>query len=113
MEFGSRHAEGKAYLQIPHRYSGLDAEKLEPWSEVDTLQVLVDSGWATDKMDRISTSAGVAQIVGCTILCLSRAPLPAEAEEHAVGSGACGGLFICTVASVFWRRSEAGLSFRQ
>ena len=35
--------------------------KLETWKVVDTLQMMVDSGWATDKVDRRSTSAGVAQ----------------------------------------------------
>ena len=33
---------------------------LEPWKDVDTLQMMVDSDWATDKVDRRSTSAGVA-----------------------------------------------------
>ena len=64
---------------------------------------MVDSDWATDKVDRRSTSAGVAQLGGCTILTYSRtqgsrALSSAEAEGYALGSGACEGLFICTVA---------------
>ena len=39
--------------------------KLEPWKDVDTLQMMVDSDWATDRVDRRSTSAGVAQLGGC------------------------------------------------
>ena len=42
--------------------------KLEPWKDVDTLQMMVDSDWATDKVDRRFTSAGVAQLGGCTII---------------------------------------------
>ena len=38
--------------------------KLEPWKDVDTLQMMVDSDWATGKVDRESTSAGVAQLGG-------------------------------------------------
>ena len=73
---------------------------LEPDREIDTLQMMVDSDWATDKVDRISTSAGVAQLGGCTILTYSRTPAlsSAEAEGYALGSGACEGLFICAVA---------------
>ena len=77
--------------------------KLEPWKDVDTLQMMVDSDWATDKVDRRSTSAGVAQLGGCTIFTYSRtqgspAMSSAEAEGYALGSGACEGLFICAVA---------------
>ena len=77
--------------------------KLEPWKDVDTLKMVVDSDWATDKVDRRSTSAGVAQLGGCTILSYSRrrgspALSSAEAEGYALGSGACEGLFICAVA---------------
>ena len=76
---------------------------LEPDREIDTLQMMVDSDWATDKVDRRSTSAGVAQLGGCTILSYSRtqgspALSSAEAEGYALGSGACEGLFICAVA---------------
>ena len=76
---------------------------LEPDREIDTLQMMVDSDWATDKVDRRSTSAGVAQLGGCTILTYSRtqgspALSSAEAEGYALGSGACEGLFICAVA---------------
>ena len=46
--------------------------KLEPDREVDTLQMMVDSDWATDKVDRRSTSAGVAKLGGCTIHTYSR-----------------------------------------
>ena len=42
--------------------------KLEPWKDVDSLQMMVDSDYATDKVDRRSTSAGVAQLGGCTII---------------------------------------------
>ena len=64
---------------------------------------MVDSDWATDKVDRRSTSAGVAQLGGCTILTYSRthgspALSSAEAEGYAPGSEAYEGLFICTVA---------------
>ena len=77
--------------------------KLEPDREIDTLQMMVDSDWATDKVDRRSTSAGVAQLGGCTILTYSRthgspALSSAEAEGYAPGSEAYEGLFICTVA---------------
>ena len=83
--------------------------ELEPWKDVDrlqlldTLQMIVDSDWATDKLNRRSTSAGVAQLGGCTILTYSRsqgspALSSAEAEGYALGSGACEGLFICSVA---------------
>ena len=34
--------------------------KLEPWKNVDTLLMMVDSDWSTDEVDRRSTSAGVA-----------------------------------------------------
>ena len=76
---------------------------LEPDREIDTLQMMVDSDWATDKVDRRSTSAGVALLGGCTILSYSRtqgspALSSAEAEGYALGSGACEGLFICSVA---------------
>ena len=76
---------------------------LEPDREIDTLQMMVDSDWATDKVDGRSTSAGVAQLGGCTILTYSRtqgspALSSAEAEGYALGSGACEGLFICAVA---------------
>ena len=40
--------------------------KLETWKDVDTLQMLVDGDWATDKVDRRSTSAGVRAARGCT-----------------------------------------------
>ena len=65
---------------------------------------MVDSDWATDKVDRRSTSAGVAQLGGCTIITYSRtqrspaALSSAEAEGHPLGSGAYEGLFICAVA---------------
>ena len=75
--------------------------KLEPWKDVDTLQMVVDSDWATDKVDRRSTSA--APLGGCTIITYSRtqgspAMSSAEAEGCALGSGACEGLSICAVA---------------
>ena len=68
--------------------------RLEPDREIDTLQMMVDSDWATDKVDRRSTSAGIAQLGGCTILSYSRtqgspALSSAEAEGYALGSGAC------------------------
>ena len=77
--------------------------KLEPWKDVDTLQMMVDSDGVTDKVDRRSTSAGVARLGGCTIITYSRtqgspAMSSAEAEGYALGSGACEGLFICAVA---------------
>ena len=77
--------------------------RLELDREIDTLQMMVDSDWATDKVDRRSTSAGVAQLGGCTILTYSRtqgspALSLAEAEGYVLGSGACEGLFICAVA---------------
>ena len=76
---------------------------LEPWKDVDTPKMFVDSDWATDKVDRRSTSAGIAQFGGCTILSYIRtqgspALSSAEAEGYALGSGACEGLFICAVA---------------
>ena len=76
---------------------------LEPLKDVDSLQMMVDSDWTTDKVDRRSTSAGVAQLGGCTIITYSRtqgspAMSSAEAEGYALGSGACEGLFICAVA---------------
>ena len=63
--------------------------KLEPWKDVDTWQMLVDIG-ATDKVDRRSTSAGVAQLGGCTIITYIRtqgspALSSAEAEGYALG----------------------------
>ena len=72
--------------------------KLETWKDVETLQMLVDSVWATDKVDRGSTSAGVAQLGGCTIITYSRmqgspALSSAEAEGDGLGRGACEGLF--------------------
>ena len=77
--------------------------RLEPDREIDTLHMMVDSDWATDKVDRRSTSAGVAQLGGCTILTHNRtqgspALSSAEAEGYAFGSGAYEGLFICVVA---------------
>ena len=77
--------------------------KLEPDREIDTLQMMVDSDWATDKVDRRSTSAGVAQLGGCTMLTYSRtqgspALSSAEAEGYTLGSGACEGLLIGTAA---------------
>ena len=77
--------------------------RLEPDREIDTLQMMVDSDWATDKVDRRSTSAGVALLGGCTVLSYSRtqgspALSSAETEGYALGSGACEGLFICSVA---------------
>ena len=45
--------------------------RLEPDREINTLHMMVDSDWATDKADRRSTSAGVAQLGGCTILSYS------------------------------------------
>ena len=54
---------------------------LEPDREIDTLQMMVDSDWATDKVDRRSTSAGVAQLGGCTIrLCHRRKPKGTPSE---------------------------------
>ena len=78
--------------------------KLEPWKDVDTLQMMVDSDWATDKVDRRSTSAAVAQLGGCTIITNRRTQgsptmSSAEAEGYALGSGVCEGLFICAVAN--------------
>ena len=72
--------------------------ELEPWKDVDTLQMMVHSDWATDTVDRRS-----AQLGGCTIITYSRtqgspAVSSAEAEVYALGSGACEGLFICAVA---------------
>ena len=66
----------------------------EPWKDVDTLQMMVDSK---------STSAGVAQLGGFTIITYSRtqgslAMSSAEAEGYTLGSGACEGLFTCAVA---------------
>ena len=86
--------------------------KLEPWKDVDTLQMMVDSDWATDKVDRRSTSAGVAQLGGGTIFTYRRtqgspAMSSAEAEGYALGSGACEGLFICAVAKELGMASEA------
>ena len=78
--------------------------KLESWKDVDTLQMMVDSDWATDKVDRRSTSAGVAQLGGCTIITYCRtqgSPAMSSAEAYALGSGACEGLFICAVAKEF------------
>ena len=77
--------------------------QLEHWKNVDSLQMMVDSEWATDKVDRRSTSAGVAQLGGCTMITCSRtqgspAMSSAEAEGYALGSGACEGLFIFAVA---------------
>ena len=46
---------------------------------------------------RRSTSAGVAQLEGCTIITYSRT---AETEGYALGSGACEGVFICAEAKV-------------
>ena len=94
-EFGSR----RTYL-VGTPYWTL---KLEPRKDADTLQMIVDSDWATDKVDRRSTSAGVAQLGGCTIItdCRtqgSRAMSSAEAEGYALESGACEGLSICAVA---------------
>ena len=62
-------------------------KKLEPWKDVDTLQRMVDN-------DRRSTSAGVAQIGGCTVITYSRtqgspAMSSAATEGYALGSGAC------------------------
>ena len=78
--------------------------KLEPWKDVDTLQMMVDRDLATGKVDRRSTSAGVAQLGGCTIITCSRtqgspATPSAEAEGYALGSGACEGLFVSAVAN--------------
>ena len=83
-----RHLMGTRYWKL----------KLEPWK----VQMLVDSDWATDKVDRRSTSAGVAQLGGCTILsCGQTQGSPAlsseKAEGYALGSGARAGLFICAV----------------
>ena len=64
--------------------------KLEPWKDVDTLQMMVDSDWATDQVDRRSTSANRTQG--------SPAISSAEAEGYALGSGACEGLFTHAVA---------------
>ena len=84
--------------------------KLEPWKDDDTLQMM-DSDWATDNVDRRSTSAGVAQLGGCTIFTYSRTQgLPAmssaEPEEYALGSGACEGPFMCAAAT------ESGLELK-
>ena len=75
--------------------------------------MMVDSDWATDKVDRRSTSVGVAQLEGCTIFTYSRtqgspAMSSAEAEGHALGSGAYKGLFICAVAKEFGSGVEVG-----
>ena len=64
---------------------------------------MVDSDKVTDNVDRRSTSAGAAQLGGCTIITYSRtqgspAVSSAGAEGYALGSGACEGLFICAVA---------------
>ena len=58
--------------------------------------MMVDSDWATNKVDRRSTSACVAQLGVCTILSYSRTPGPpalssAEAQRRE-------GLFMCAVA---------------
>ena len=100
--FSSRHTEGKEHLQISHGHTRMDIEA-EPLKNVDTLQMLVDIDWATDKADRRSTSAGVAQLGGCTIITHSRtqgspALSSAEAEGYALGSEVCEGLCICAVA---------------
>ena len=76
--FCSRHAEGKA------------------WSDVDTLHMMVDSDCATNKVDRKSTSACVAQLGVCTVLSYSRtqgSPALSSAEAER-----CEGLFMCAVA---------------
>ena len=64
--------------------------------QVDTMQMLVDSDWATDFVDRRSTSAGVAQLMVCTLLIYSRtqgSPTLSSAEAER-----CEGLFMCAVA---------------
>ena len=61
--------------------------KLEPWKDVDTLQVVVDSDGATDKVGRRSTSAGVAQLGGCTISTYSRTQYGHDITAHENGSG--------------------------
>ena len=72
--------------------------KLETWKVVDTLQMMVDSGWATDKVDRRSTSAGVAQSSLTAEHRDRRQCRRQKAEGYALGSGACEGLFVCAVA---------------
>ena len=89
--------------------------KLEPWKDVDTLQMMVDSDWASDKVDRRSTSAGVAQLGGCTIITDSRtqgspAMSSADAQGYALGSGACEGLFICAVTKELGSGVEVGFT---
>ena len=76
---------------------------------------MVDSDWATDKVGRRSTSAGVAQLGGCTMFTYSRtqgspAMSSAEAEGNALGSGACEGLFICGVAKELGMESKLALN---
>ena len=88
---------------------------LEPWKDVDTPKMFVDSDWATDKVDRRFTSTGIAQFGGCTILSYIRtrgspALSSAEAEGYALGSGACERLHLCCCERVVYR-SEAGLTF--
>ena len=59
--------------------------KLALWEGIDTLQMMVDSDWATDKVDRRSTSAGVAQL-GCTIFTYRRTQAsPAMSSAEAEG----------------------------
>ena len=57
---------------------------------------MVDSDWASDKVDRRSTSACVAQLGVCTILSYSQtqgSPALSSAEAER-----CEGLFMCAVA---------------
>ena len=92
---------------------------LESDREIDTLQMMVDSDLATDKVDRRSTSAGVAQLGGCTILTFSRtqgSPALSSAEARRVRPwkwGMRGTLHLCCCERTFENgsRSEAGLIF--
>jgi hypothetical protein len=63
------------------------------------LVVCVDSNWATDKVDRRSTSCGHIFVNGALVTSYSRTqPVPAlssgEAELYALGTGTCEGLLI-------------------
>ena len=78
--------------------------KLEPWKDVDTLQMMVGNDRATDKVDRRSTSAGVAQLGGCTIFTYSRtqgSPAMSSAEAEMRSEA----VYAKDSSSVLWRKS--------
>ena len=78
--------------------------KLEPWKDVDSLQMMVDSDWATDKVDRRSTSAGVAQLGGCTIITKSRTQ-GSPAMSSAEAEGYSEPVHAKDSSSVLWQQS--------